>query len=232
MMQTRYCTSSLEPFPPLEYADADGLLAVGGDLSPERLLCAYSQGIFPWFEDGQPILWWSPDPRCVLYPEQFKTSRSLRKSINKHHFSVSYDHVFEKVIEACAAPRTQQSGGTWITSGMHQAYCRLHQMGCAHSVEVWQGEHLVGGLYGISLGRVFYGESMFSRVSDASKFALKSLCERLADAGYQLIDCQIESEHLLSLGAVSISRQQFIDEMNNALESNEDFSCWREQQTA
>ncbi len=228
-MQTRYCESSLEPFPSPEHADSDGLLAIGGDLSPQRLQCAYSQGIFPWFEDGQPILWWSPDPRCVLYPDQFKTSRSLRKSINKQAFTVSFDSVFEQVIEACAAPRTQQSGGTWITSGMRDAYCRLHELGCAHSVEVWQGTKLVGGLYGVSLGRIFYGESMFSRVSDASKFALKSLCERLGAQGYELIDCQVESEHLLSLGAVSVPREQFIRDMNMALEADDGFSSWAEE---
>lgn len=230
-MQTRYCKSPLEPFPSLEYADADGLIAVGGDLSPQRLQCAYSQGIFPWFEDGQPILWWSPDPRCVLYPDQFKTSRSLRKSIAKLAFTVSYDTAFARVIEACAAPRSLQPGGTWITSGMHDAYCRLHALGCAHSVEVWQGPDLVGGLYGVSLGQIFYGESMFSRVSDASKFALKSLCERLGSRSYKLIDCQIESAHLLSLGAVSIPRKQFIHEMNLALDSDEPFLSWNEAKT-
>lgn len=231
-MQTPYCASSLEPFPSLEQADSDGLLAIGGDLSPQRLQCAYSQGIFPWFEDGQPILWWSPDPRCILYPDQFKTSRSLRKSIARQAFTVSYDRAFEQVIEACAAPRAHQSGGTWITSGMHDAYCRLNELGCAHSVEVWQGADLVGGLYGVSLGQVFYGESMFSRVSDASKFALKSLCERLSRLGYQLVDCQVESEHLLSLGAVSIPREQFIREMNLALESDQPFSSWSEGEAA
>lgn len=209
----------------MEQASEDGLLAIGGDLSPERLQCAYSLGVFPWFEEGQPILWWSPDPRCVLYPDQFKTSRSLRKAVQRASFRVSYDFAFESVIEACAAPRDQQAG-TWITPGMQNAYGTLHQLGCAHSVEVWQGDELVGGLYGVSLGRVFYGESMFSRVSNASKFALKSLCEKLVSKNYHLIDCQLESEHLLSLGAQTIPRAQFIAEMNVALQVDEEFKTW------
>lgn len=221
----QYCNPGLDAFPSLERASIDGLLAMGGDLSPERLQCAYSLGIFPWFEEGQPIMWWSPDPRCVLYPGQFKTSRSMRKAIQRASFRVTYDLAFESVITACAAPRDQQPG-TWITSGMHDAYCSLHELGCAHSVEVWQGSDLVGGLYGISLGRVFYGESMFSRVSEASKFALKSLSERLADRSYHLIDCQLESEHLLSLGAQTIPRVQFIEEMNAGLQHDEAFDKW------
>lgn len=216
----QYCAPELEAFPSLDQVSSDGLLAVGGDLSPERLQCAYSCGIFPWFEEGQPILWWSPDPRCVLYPEQFKTSRSLRKAIQRASFSITYDHSFELVIAACAAPREQQAG-TWITSDMFDAYCRLHEIGCAHSVEVWQNNELVGGLYGISLGRVFYGESMFSHVSNASKYALKNLCEELTEKRYHLIDCQVESDHLLSLGAQTISRAQFINEMESALQYDE-----------
>ena len=222
---SRYCTSDLEAFPPLDQALNDGLLAVGGDLSPKRLMCAYSLGIFPWFEKGQPILWWSPDPRCVLYPGRFKTRRSLRKSIQRASFRVSYDQDFAAVISGCAEPRGLLSG-TWITEEMHAAYCKLHELGCAHSVEVWQQETLVGGLYGVALGRVFYGESMFSRVSDASKYALKSLCEMLDEKRYHLIDCQVESAHLLSLGACNIPRAQFLDEMNAALEYDESFGTW------
>jgi leucyl/phenylalanyl-tRNA--protein transferase len=221
----QYCKPGLQTFPSLDQASEDGLLAVGGDLSPERLQCAYSMGIFPWFEEGQPILWWSPDPRCVLYPDQFKTNRSMRKVIQRASFSVSFDLAFESVIEACAAPRDQQAG-TWITSGMRDAYCKLHELGCAHSVEVWQAGELVGGLYGVSLGRVFYGESMFSRVSEASKFALKSLCENLVTKNYHLIDCQLESDHLLSLGAQTIPRAQFIKEMNAGLRFEEAFKTW------
>lgn len=221
----KYCNSALEAFPALDQASDDGLLAVGGDLSPERLRCAYSLGVFPWFEQGQPILWWSPDPRCLLYPDQFKTSRSMRKAIRRACFSISYDRAFEAVIEACAAPR-DEPGGTWITPDMRRAYCRLHELGCAHSVEVWQNDKLVGGLYGVSLGRVFYGESMFSRVSNASKFALKSLCEKLVMKDYHLIDCQLESAHLLSLGAQIVARARFIQEMNAALQFDEAFQKW------
>lgn len=221
----QYCKPGLQAFPSLGQAAEDGLLAVGGDLSPERLQCAYSLGIFPWFEEDQPILWWSPDPRCVLYPDQFKTSRSMRKAIQRASFSISYDLAFESVIEACAAPRDYQEG-TWITPGMRDAYCKLYELGCAHSVEVWQEGELVGGLYGVSLGRVFYGESMFSRVSEASKFALKSLCEKLMTKNYHLIDCQIESGHLLSLGAQTIPRTQFIKEMNAGLQYDEEFVTW------
>ncbi len=221
----QYCKPGLEAFPSLEQASEDGLLAVGGDLSPERLQCAYSLGVFPWFEEGQPILWWSPDPRCILYPEQFKTSRSLRKAVQRASFRVSYDLAFESVIAACAAPRAPHAG-TWITPDMQNAYGKLNELGCAHSVEVWQGDELVGGLYGVSLGRVFYGESMFSRVSNASKFALKSLCEKLVSKNYKLIDCQLESEHLLSLGAQTIPRAKFIAEMDAALQFDEEFKTW------
>ena len=221
----QYCKPGLQTFPSLGQASEDGLLAVGGDLSPERLQCAYSLGIFPWFEEGQPILWWSPDPRCILYPDQFKTSRSMRKAIQRASFSSSYDLAFESVIEACAAPRDYQAG-TWITPKMRDAYCKLHELGCAHSVEVWQEGELAGGLYGVSLGRVFYGESMFSRVSEASKFALKSLCEKLMTKNYHLIDCQLASSHLLSLGAQTIPRTQFIKEMNVGLQYDEEFMTW------
>lgn len=209
-------TFTLEPFPPLAKASSDGLLAVGGDLSPQRLKYAYSLGIFPWYEQGQPILWWSPDPRCVLYPDKIKVSRSLLKSIKKQGYTATIDTHFKQVIDACAAPRGDQAG-TWITSDMRQAYCKLHKLGYAHSVEVWHNTELVGGLYGISLGKVFYGESMFSLMSDASKFALKYLSETLLKNDYKIIDCQVESAHLLSLGAQLLPRQQFIDEMEQAL---------------
>jgi leucyl/phenylalanyl-tRNA--protein transferase len=222
---SRYCDSGLEPFPSLDRASKDGLLAVGGDLSSARLQCAYSQGIFPWFEEGQPILWWSPDPRCVLYPENFQTSRSLRKSIRRREYRASFDQAFESVIEACAAPRNKQRG-TWITPQMHKAYCDLHKIGCAHSVEIWQENSLVGGLYGVALGRVFYGESMFSLEPDASKFALKTLSETLVSKAYHLIDCQLESAHLLSLGAQTIPRAEFIEQMNQALQFKEQSCHW------
>ncbi|MEE9448272.1 MAG: leucyl/phenylalanyl-tRNA--protein transferase [Arenicellales bacterium] len=207
---------ALEAFPSLDQADEDGLLAMGGDLSPERLLYAYSAGIFPWFEQGQPILWWSPDPRCVLYPSQFKTSRSLKQSIKRAKLTVTFDQAFDQVITACAEPRGLEIG-TWITSDMNKAYCALHALGCAHSVEVWRGDALVGGLYGVALGKIFYGESMFSKVADASKFGLKSLCELLITKQFHLIDCQVESAHLMSLGACLLPRSEFIEQMNAAL---------------
>ena len=221
----QFCTEGLEPFPALDQASPDGLLAVGGDLSPDRLRCAYSSGIFPWFEEGQPILWWSPDPRCVLYPDQFRTSRSLRKSIRRSGFRVRFDQNFSAVVKACAADRTGQRG-TWITPQMHDAYCALYDLNCAHSVEVYQKGKLVGGLYGVALGKVFYGESMFSHVNDASKFALKYLTQVLQEHDYQLIDCQIESPHLLSLGAQSIPRTEFIERMNRALKIEDKHQSW------
>ena len=221
----RYCAPELEPFPALDSATNEGLVAVGGDLSPSRLQCAYSLGIFPWFEQGQPIMWWSPDPRCVLYPTRFKTRRSLKKSLRKAQFRASLDQAFDSIIRACAAPRKQQRG-TWITAEMQYAYCRLHELGRAHSVEVWQKDELVGGLYGVALGRVFYGESMFSRVSDASKFALKYLCEQLVEKDYHMIDCQIVTQHLLSLGAEVLPRAEFIKQMNRALQHDNKFANW------
>lgn len=197
-------------FPPLDQAlsDPDGLLAAGGDLSPQRLLLAYRSGIFPWFDDQQPILWWSPDPRCVLLPDQLYLSRSMRKLIRQDRFEVSFDQAFDQVIDACAAPRSEDPG-TWITPEMQHAYLTLHRLGSAHSVEVWQQGKLVGGLYGVAIGRVFFGESMFSRVSNASKVGFAKLVEQLADWGYAVIDCQVETEHLMSLGACMIPRSEF-----------------------
>ncbi|RDE24742.1 leucyl/phenylalanyl-tRNA--protein transferase [Motiliproteus coralliicola] len=197
-------------FPPLDQAlaDPDGLLAAGGDLSPQRLLLAYRHGIFPWFDDQQPILWWSPDPRCVLYPDQLYLSRSLKKLRRQQRFEVSFDRAFDQVIAACAAPRMDDPG-TWITTEMEQAYAELHHLGIAHSVEVWQQGELVGGLYGVAIGRVFFGESMFSRVSNASKVGFATLVEQLSVWGYALIDCQVETEHLMSLGACLIPRSEF-----------------------
>ena len=197
-------------FPDVELAleEPDGLLAVGGDLSPDRLLSAYSQGIFPWYSEGQPILWWSPNPRSVLYPAQLKISRSLRKRLRKQEYGISLDEDFAGVIRACAAPRPNQQG-TWITLDMQEAYNRLHLQGYAHSVEAWYQGELVGGLYGIALGKVFFGESMFSRRTDASKVAFVHLVRQLQRWGYQLIDCQVSSEHLSSLGAVEIPRRDF-----------------------
>ena len=198
------------PFPDVESAlrEPDGLLALGGDLTSERLVNAYSRGIFPWYSAGQPILWWAPDPRTVLFPERLKVSRSLRKTLRKRLFEVSFDRAFDRVIAACAAPRSD-GPGTWITSEMVAAYRALHRQGIAHSVEVWRGNELAGGLYGLALGRVFFGESMFSRASDASKVALVRLVGAAMDWGYRLIDCQVYSEHLLSLGAELVPRSEF-----------------------
>ena len=209
-----------QPFPPLETAltDPDGLLAAGGDLSPERLTRAYRGGIFPWFEEGQPILWWSPNPRAVLTPETVKVSRSLRKRLKREEYRITFDTAFTAVMRACAEPRAGQRG-TWITDDMVAAYGRLHEEGIAHSVECWHGENLVGGLYGVALGRVFFGESMFSRRSDASKVALVGLAERLRTWGYRLIDCQVSSPHLVSLGAVEIPRREFVGRLEEWCES-------------
>jgi leucyl/phenylalanyl-tRNA--protein transferase len=193
-------------FPDVDYAmiQPNGLLAVGGD-SPARLLHAYQRGIFPWFSEAQPILWWAPDPRAVLLPEAIKISRSLKKTLRRGVFQVTFDQVFPRVIEACAAPRGHQND-TWITNHMIAAYCELHARGFAHSVECWQDGALVGGLYGVAIGKVFFGESMFSRVSDASKVALVTLCQ----SGYELIDCQLPSDHLKRMGATEIPRRDFM----------------------
>ena len=203
-------------FPPLEAASPEGLLAVGGDLNPDRLLSAYRQGIFPWYSDDQPILWWSPDPRAVLYPSKLHISKSLRKSLRTRGFEVSADRAFALVIAACAESRNRGEG-TWITSGMQDAYCALYRMGYAHSVETWHNGELVGGLYGLAIGKAFFGESMFSRVTDASKTALVGLATSLAAEGYRFIDCQVVSEHLTSLGAEATPRDRFASELNEAV---------------
>lgn len=189
-------------------AEPDGLLAAGGDLAPERLLIAYRSGIFPWFSSGQPILWWAPDPRSILYPEGMKISRSLRKTLKRQQFTVTIDQAFEAVIQQCAAPRGEQTG-TWITDPMIEAYATLHRHGHAHSIECWAMDELVGGLYGVAIGRVFFGESMFSRMTDASKVALVTLTRQLSQWGYHLIDCQVHNPHLASLGAETIRRDAF-----------------------
>ncbi|WP_263263814.1 leucyl/phenylalanyl-tRNA--protein transferase [Pseudomonas sp. RIT-PI-S] len=197
-------------FPALNRAlrDPNGLLAAGGDLSPERLIAAYRHGCFPWYEDGQPVLWWSPDPRMVLPPAELKVSRSLRKVMRQGRFSVTFDRAFPSVIRACAEPRAY-ARGTWITPAIEQAYIELHRQGIAHSVETWQGDSLVGGLYGIAMGRLFFGESMFSRATDASKVAFATLTQHLEQSGFVLIDCQMHTAHLESLGAREISRTEF-----------------------
>jgi leucyl/phenylalanyl-tRNA--protein transferase len=200
-----------DPFPPVDEAlvEPNGLLAAGGDLSPERLLDAYAHGIFPWFNEDDPVLWWSPDPRMALFPRDLHISRSLRRRIRSGHYSVTFDRAFDAVMEGCAAPRRFQNG-TWITDDMPIAYRRLAQLGFAHSVEAWKGNELVGGLYGVALGRVFYGESMFSRRTDGSKVALAYLTRQLDRWKFVLIDCQMATGHLASLGAREIPRHDFV----------------------
>jgi leucyl/phenylalanyl-tRNA--protein transferase len=187
----------------------DGLLAFGGSLSVPRLLNAYRAGIFPWYSEGQPIMWWSPDPRSVLFPEDLKVSRSLRKTMKKQPYTITLDTAFAEVMDACAAPR-RDDAGTWITDEMKAAYCALHLQGHAHSVEAWQDGELVGGLYGVAIDKVFFGESMFARRTDASKIAFVHLVRQLQCWGYALIDCQVHSGHLASLGAIDIPRPMFI----------------------
>lgn len=199
-------------FPPLDRAlqEPNGLLAAGGDLTPERLVQAYRHGCFPWYQDGQPILWWSPDPRTVLAPARLHVSRSLAKWMRQGRYQVSFDTDFAAVIAACAAPR-DYTNGTWITDPMRMAYCELHARGIAHSVEVRQDGELVGGLYGLAMGQLFFGESMFSRADNASKVGFVTLVRHLEAAGFVLIDCQMQTDHLLSLGAHAISRREFAD---------------------
>ncbi len=206
-------------FPPVTQAllDPNGLLAAGGDLSPERLLNAYRNGIFPWFNPGEPILWWSPDPRCVLYTQRLHISRSLRKHLKRNDYQVTFDKAFGAVMDACAEPRSG-SDGTWISRQMRLAYTQLHLTGHAHSVEVWRNQELIGGLYGIALGRMFYGESMFSRETNASKIGFAWLVEQLKIWGYPLIDCQVHNPHLVSLGAEEIARETFLQQLNQTVD--------------
>ena len=205
-------------FPPVDLSSPEGLLAMGGDLRAERLLEAYRHGIFPWYSEGQPILWWSPDPRAVLLPDKLKVSRSLRKTIRRGDFQVLFDTSFTEVVRRCAGPRPQYpQGGTWITPEMLYAYATLHAMGYAHSVESWRDGELVGGLYGVALGGVFFGESMFSQATDASKVAFACLVRQLQAWGFRLIDCQLPSPHLSSLGAEEIRRHKFLDLLAEAL---------------
>ncbi|MDR4516332.1 MAG: leucyl/phenylalanyl-tRNA--protein transferase [Nitrosomonas sp.] len=214
-------------FPPLEAAlsDPNGLLAMGGDLSPRRLINAYQNGIFPWFNEDEPILWWSPDPRMVLFPGELKISRSLKKSIKKNNYIIQTDHHFKQVMQACAAPRKNQAG-TWIHPEMIAAYSALHETGLAHSVETWMNGELVGGLYGIALGKIFFGESMFSCVPDASKIAFVHLVRQLAQWNFVLIDCQMSTMHLASLGAREIPRTVFSQLLNTWIKQSVHGERW------
>ncbi len=213
-------------FPPAEVAEPEGLLAVGGDLSAPRLLEAYRKGIFPWY-DEPPILWWSPDPRLVLFPDELHVSRSLRATIRKGVYEVRFDTSFRDVIRSCAQIKRKHEDGTWINDDIVQAYANLHELGFAHSAECWQGNELVGGLYGINLGRCFFGESMFARKSDASKVALVGLVGELKRRGVELIDCQVTTEHLLSLGAREIPRAEFLQRLEPLVASPTDRGFWR-----
>lgn len=205
-------------FPDVESAaiEPDGLLAVGGDLTSARLITAYQKGIFPWYEEGQPILWWSPDPRCVLLPDKLHVSKSLKKTLKRQCFRISFDRAFEQVMHCCAGARAN-SQGTWITPKIKSAYSSLHQLGIAHSVEAWQDDQLVGGLYGLAMGSIFFGESMFSSARDASKIALYYLVEKLNHLDFTLIDCQVYNPHLERLGAECIPRRAFIDHLNRTI---------------
>ena len=203
-------------FPPVQLADKNGLLAIGGDLSVERLIIAYKSGIFPWYNQGEPIIWYSPNPRMVLFPQNLRISKSMRQVIRKQEFTITYNQNFEAVISNCKTIfRVSDQGETWITSEMQQAYIELHKKGIAKSVEVWLGDELVGGLYGIDLGNVFCGESMFSKVSNSSKLAFIYLVQKLEKENYKLIDCQVYNNHLASLGADEISREAFLSFLPN-----------------
>ncbi|MFO7713365.1 leucyl/phenylalanyl-tRNA--protein transferase [Desulfosarcina sp.] len=205
-------------FPPAHLAIKEGLLAVGGDLSPERLLLAYRNGIFPWYSKDEPILWWSPDPRLVLYPGELRISKSLRKVIKRNGFQITFDKAFDAVIQACAEAKRAYGEGTWITDEMQSAYCELHRRGYAHSVEARQDGKLVGGLYGIAIGRAFFGESMFSRVSNASKVAFVTLVDHLKLLKFSLVDCQVRTEHLIRFGAREVPRKVFLEQVAMAVE--------------
>ena len=217
-------------FPDPSYAAEEGLLAYGGDLHPDRILKAYRTGIFPWYNPGDPILWWSPDPRLLLYPERFKVRRSFRRVLRNRDYTVRFDHDYEAVIAACATvPRGEQKG-TWLTPEMQEAYIELHRRGFAHSVEVYEGGMLIGGLYGIAMGGAFFGESMFSRAKDGSKIALKALSDVLREKGYDFIDCQVVTDHLVGLGAEAVPRERFLKELEAALLKPGDVGSWSDYQ--
>ena len=216
------------PFPSLSSAlkEPNGLLGIGGDLSPERLLDAYRLGIFPWYGEGQPILWWSPDPRMVLFPAELQISRSLARRLRKNDYKIRFDSVFKEVMRACAsAPRPGQ-GGTWITQDIIDAYCRLHELGYAHSAETWIDGQLAGAIYGVAMGRMFYGESMFHCVTDASKIALVHLVQHMHKHGFGMLDCQMKTSHLASFGAREIPRAEFSLKLTELVNYSQALSHW------
>ena len=215
-------------FPPVDRASREGLLAVGGDLRPERILAAYRHGIFPWYNEGEPILWWSPDPRAVLFPDKLHVSRSLKRRLRSNDFTVTLDTCFRTVMEQCAGPRPQYpEGGTWITDDMLEAYTGLHALGHAHSVETWQDGRLVGGLYGLAIGGAFFAESMFTKVDDASKVALARLVTQLHAWNFQLIDCQQSSPHVMRFGAEEIPRRDFVRLLSQSLSLPDKRGPWK-----
>ncbi|ADW18724.1 leucyl/phenylalanyl-tRNA/protein transferase [Desulfobulbus propionicus DSM 2032] len=214
-------------FPAPEFAEDDGLLAVGGDLHPARLIMAYSLGIFPWFSEGDPILWWSPAPRLVLFPEEFHLPKRLKRTLNAGAFTVTADTAFSQVIAGCATAAGRRENGTWITGAMQQAYCRLHALGFAHSIECWRDGQLAGGLYGVCLDRIFFGESMFTRMTDASKVALAALVEQALHRDIAMIDCQMTTDHLLRFGAREISREAFQARLDQYIDACLPQKKWR-----
>lgn len=223
--------SSTIEFPPPELAEPDGLLAIGGDLSVQRLLEAYQKGIFPWYTEGEPLLWWSPAPRLILLPHEFHLPKRLARSMKKQNFTVTADTAFSEVVEQCAQFRDKNRQQTWITADMKKAYCRLHELGYAHSIECWRGSMLTGGLYGVALDRVFYGESMFSRVTNSSKIALYTLVKHAEQLNIKLIDCQVKTEHLSGLGAREVSRKHFQEMLQKYIRTMAPQKKWRLQKT-
>ncbi|KFF15245.1 leucyl/phenylalanyl-tRNA--protein transferase [Flavobacterium hydatis] len=210
-----YHLSEVLFFPPVSEANYDGILAIGGDLSPERLQLAYRSGVFPWFNEGEPILWWSPNPRMVLFLDELIVTKSMRNILNRNIFKVTFNQNFRDVISNCQKIKRDGQNGTWISNNMIESYCKLHEMGFAKSVEVWENDVLVGGLYGVDLGHVFCGESMFSKVSNASKVAFIALVNKLKEENYKLLDCQVYNPHLESLGCQEIERDFFMQTLNN-----------------
>jgi leucyl/phenylalanyl-tRNA---protein transferase len=213
-------------FPHPSLANQEGLLALGGDLSPETLYLAYHFGIFPWYSDGQPILWWSPDPRCILWPDQLKISKSMRRLLRKCPYRITADYAFDQVISGCRLQKRKNQLGTWINDEMEEAYLCFHRLGAAHSIEVWHEEVLIAGIYGISLGKIFFGESMFTRVPNGSKYGFIILVQKLQSLGYRLIDCQQDTAHLRSLGATLISRSAFLAELKQNMLLPDDLGSW------